>query len=158
MSFSMLRFLLCKFMIFQHLFFSLRVSQPLILAATLTMSLCYLSPPLPLQAAPPHSDTSTPGEVTTWPANLHPVPLGPGSPPQHNAGGGYFGLNLTCPSIRNPVSKKSWTRKFKSWACKLRHSASLFKKPRVQQGSVILEREGEWDVGWWGCFISNTNG
>ncbi|MCJ8741866.1 hypothetical protein PDJAM_G00075700 [Pangasius djambal] len=53
--------------------------------------------------------------------------------PQHNAGGGYFGLNLTCPSIRNPVSKKSWTRKFKSWACKLRHSTSLFKKPRVQQ-------------------------
>ncbi|XP_047662958.1 serine/threonine-protein kinase WNK3 isoform X2 [Tachysurus fulvidraco] len=52
---------------------------------------------------------------------------------QHNAGGGYFGLNLTCPSIRNPVSKKSWTRKFKSWACKLRHSTSLFKKPRVQQ-------------------------
>ncbi|XP_046725282.1 serine/threonine-protein kinase WNK3 isoform X5 [Silurus meridionalis] len=52
---------------------------------------------------------------------------------QHNEGGGYFGLNLTCPSIRNPVSKKSWTRKFKSWACKLRHSTSLFKKPRVQQ-------------------------
>ncbi|CAB1336749.1 unnamed protein product [Coregonus sp. 'balchen'] len=99
--------------------------------------------PLPLQAAPPHSDTSTPGEVTTWPPNLHPIPLGPGSPPQHNAGGGYFGLNLTCPSIRNPVSKKSWTRKFKSWACKLRHSASLFKKPRVQQGSVFLERVRE---------------
>lgn len=94
----------------------------------------------PLQAAPSHSDTSTPGEVTTWPPNLHPIPLGHG-PPQHNAGGGYFGLNLTCPSIRNPVSKKSWTRKFKSWAYKLRHSASLFKKPRVQQGSVILERE-----------------
>uniref|UniRef100_A0A4W4HLY8 Serine/threonine-protein kinase WNK3 n=1 Tax=Electrophorus electricus TaxID=8005 RepID=A0A4W4HLY8_ELEEL len=56
-------------------------------------------------------------------------------------GGGYFGLNLTCPSIRNPVSKKSWTRKFKSWACKLRHSASLFKKPRVQQGSVCTERK-----------------
>ncbi|XP_031650506.1 uncharacterized protein LOC109907075 isoform X1 [Oncorhynchus kisutch] len=84
------------------------------------------------QAAPSHSDTSTPGEVTTWPPNLHPVPLGHGLP-QHNAGGGYFGLNLTCPSIRNPVSKKSWTRKFKSWACKLRHSASLFKKPRVKQ-------------------------
>ncbi|XP_055747437.1 uncharacterized protein LOC129829645 isoform X4 [Salvelinus fontinalis] len=84
------------------------------------------------EAAPSHSDTSTPGEVTTWPPNLHPIPLGHG-PPQHNAGGGYFGLNLTCPSIRNPVSKKSWTRKFKSWACKLRHSASLFKKPRVKQ-------------------------
>ncbi|XP_052340887.1 histone-lysine N-methyltransferase 2D isoform X5 [Oncorhynchus keta] len=93
-------------------------------------------PPIPGEptflAAPSHSDTSTPGEVTTWPPNLHPVPLGHGLP-QHNAGGGYFGLNLTCPSIRNPVSKKSWTRKFKSWACKLRHSASLFKKPRVKQ-------------------------
>ncbi|KAK3547365.1 hypothetical protein QTP86_018864 [Hemibagrus guttatus] len=62
-----------------------------------------------------------------------------GQQQQHNAGGGYFGLNLTCPSIRNPVSKKSWTRKFKSWACKLRHSTSLFKKPRVQQGSVCTE-------------------
>lgn len=62
---------------------------------------------------------------------------------QHNAGGGYFGLNLTCPSIRNPVSKKSWTRKFKSWACKLRHSTSLFKKPRVQQGSVCTECKRE---------------
>ncbi|XP_077452746.1 uncharacterized protein wnk3 isoform X2 [Stigmatopora argus] len=61
------------------------------------------------------------------------IPLGQGAQ-QHIAGGGYFGLNLTCPSIRNPVSsKKSWTRKFKNWACKLRHSASLFKKPRVQQ-------------------------
>ncbi|XP_053338855.1 serine/threonine-protein kinase WNK3 isoform X2 [Clarias gariepinus] len=64
---------------------------------------------------------------------------------QHNAGGGYFGLNLTCPSIRNPVSKKSWTRKFKSWACKLRHSTSLFKKPRVQQDEIssrqVVDRE-----------------
>ncbi|KAJ8017072.1 hypothetical protein DPEC_G00013980 [Dallia pectoralis] len=98
-------------------------------------------------AAAPPSDTSSPGEVTTWPPNRHPVTLGPG-PPQHNAGGGYFGLNLTCPSIRNPVSKKSWTRKFKSWACKLRHSASLFKKPRVQQDGhsssshSVRQREG----------------
>nr|XP_046200543.1 serine/threonine-protein kinase WNK3-like isoform X2 [Oncorhynchus gorbuscha] len=40
------------------------------------------------QAAPSHSDTSTPGEVTTWPPNLHPVPLGHGLP-QHNAGDGH---------------------------------------------------------------------
>uniref|UniRef100_A0A667ZTJ6 Serine/threonine-protein kinase WNK3 n=1 Tax=Myripristis murdjan TaxID=586833 RepID=A0A667ZTJ6_9TELE len=81
----------------------------------------------------------------SWPPNQLPIPLRHGQQ-QHNAGGGYFGLNLTCPSIRNPVSKKSWTRKFKNWACKLRHSASLFKKPRVQQGSVFLasEREREW--------------
>ncbi|XP_061592186.1 serine/threonine-protein kinase WNK2 isoform X2 [Cololabis saira] len=82
-------------------------------------------------AAPPNSDTSASGEAS-WPPNQPPIPLRPGLQEQ-NAGGGYFGLNLTCPSIRNPVSKKSWTRKFKNWACKLRHSASLFKKPRVQQ-------------------------
>uniref|UniRef100_A0AAQ5ZPM2 Serine/threonine-protein kinase WNK3 n=1 Tax=Amphiprion ocellaris TaxID=80972 RepID=A0AAQ5ZPM2_AMPOC len=92
-------------------------------------------PPVPREptilAVPPHSDTSATGDAS-WPPNQHPIPLRHGQQ-QHNAGGGYFGLNLTCPSIRNPVSKKSWTRKFKNWACKLRHSASLFKKPRVQQ-------------------------
>ncbi|XP_032378102.1 serine/threonine-protein kinase WNK2 isoform X5 [Etheostoma spectabile] len=92
-------------------------------------------PPVPgeptIVAVPPHSDTSTTGDAL-WPPNQHPIPLRHGQQ-KHNAGGGYFGLNLTCPSIRNPVSKKSWTRKFKNWACKLRHSASLFKKPRVQQ-------------------------
>ncbi|XP_061842656.2 uncharacterized protein wnk3 [Nerophis lumbriciformis] len=93
-------------------------------------------PPVPgeptILAVPPHSDTSTTGEASQLSLRQQPIPLGHG-PQQHNAGGGYFGLNLTCPSIRNPVSKKSWTRKFKNWACKLRHSASLFKKPRVQQ-------------------------
>ncbi|XP_051516334.1 serine/threonine-protein kinase WNK3-like isoform X2 [Myxocyprinus asiaticus] len=91
------------------------------------------SPPLPGEpsAAPSVSETCTPGDVPL-PPSQQPIPLWPGKQ-QDNEGGGYFGLNLTCPSIRNPVSKKSWTRKFKSWACKLRHSASLFKKPRVQQ-------------------------
>ncbi|KAK2897671.1 hypothetical protein Q8A73_014051 [Channa argus] len=92
-------------------------------------------PPVPgeptILAVSTHSDTSTTGDAS-WPPNQHLIPLRHGQH-QHNAGGGYFGLNLTCPSIRNPVSKKSWTRKFKNWACKLRHSASLFKKPRVQQ-------------------------
>ncbi|XP_060912878.1 serine/threonine-protein kinase WNK2 isoform X2 [Labrus mixtus] len=92
-------------------------------------------PPVPgeptILAVPPHSDTSTTGDAS-WPHNQHPIPLQHGQQ-KHNAGGGYFGLNLTCPSIRNPVSKKSWTRKFKNWACKLRNSASLFKKPRVQE-------------------------
>ncbi|MEQ2232307.1 hypothetical protein ILYODFUR_009839 [Ilyodon furcidens] len=82
-------------------------------------------------AVHPHSDTSAIGDAS-WPLNQQPISLQHGQQ-QHNAGGGYFGLNLTCPSIRNPVSKKSWTRKFKNWACKLRHSASLFKKPRVLQ-------------------------
>ncbi|KAI1892201.1 hypothetical protein AGOR_G00130880 [Albula goreensis] len=92
-------------------------------------------PEPPVCAAPPLSEASTPGDAA-WPPSgpQPPLPLRPGQQQQQlNAGGGYFGLNLTCPSIRNPVSKKSWTRKFKSWACKLRHSASLFKKPRVQQ-------------------------
>ncbi|XP_026224681.1 serine/threonine-protein kinase WNK3 isoform X11 [Anabas testudineus] len=103
-------------------------------------------PPVPgeptILAVPPHSDTSTTGDAS-WPPNQHPIPLRHGQH-QHNAGGGYFGLNLTCPSIRNPVSKKSWTRKFKNWACKLRHSASLFKKPRVQQdGRQAVQEEKE---------------
>ncbi|XP_035512802.1 serine/threonine-protein kinase WNK1 isoform X2 [Morone saxatilis] len=106
-------------------------------------------PPVPgeptILAVPPHSDTSTTGDAS-WPPNQHPIPLRHGQQ-KHNAGGGYFGLNLTCPSIRNPVSKKSWTRKFKNWACKLRHSASLFKKPRVQQdgrsSSQTLREEKE---------------
>ncbi|XP_034028257.1 serine/threonine-protein kinase WNK3 isoform X2 [Thalassophryne amazonica] len=82
-------------------------------------------------AVSPQADSSTPGQ-TSWPSSQCLVPQQHGQQ-QHNAGGGYFGLNLTCPSIRNPVSKKSWTRKFKNWACKLRHSTSFFKKPRVQQ-------------------------
>uniref|UniRef100_A0A3Q3CHE3 Serine/threonine-protein kinase WNK3 n=1 Tax=Haplochromis burtoni TaxID=8153 RepID=A0A3Q3CHE3_HAPBU len=130
-------------------------------------------PPASISDTSPQSSSSTTSSTTS---RSPPTPLlppnqddsaGPQRPPvpgeptilQHNAGGGYFGLNLTCPSIRNPVSKKSWTRKFKNWACKLRHSASLFKKPRVQQGSVLLgskrarerarAREREWDVGPW---------
>ncbi|XP_019732858.1 serine/threonine-protein kinase WNK3 isoform X3 [Hippocampus comes] len=95
-------------------------------------------PPVPgeptILAIAPHSDSSTTEEALR--AHRQQIPLRNGAQ-QHNAGGGYFGLNLTCPSIRNPVSsKKSWTRKFKNWACKLRHSASLFKKPRFQQVSL----------------------
>lgn len=90
-----------------------------------------------VQAPPSLTESSTHGDVLLPSSSQPPVPLWPGQQQQQlSEGGGYFGLNLTCPSIRNPVSKKSWTRKFKSWACKLRHSASLFKKPRVQQGSV----------------------
>ncbi|XP_056278548.1 serine/threonine-protein kinase WNK3 isoform X5 [Pseudoliparis swirei] len=106
-------------------------------------------PPVPgeptILAVPPYSDTSTTGDAS-WPPNQQPIPLRH-EHQKHNAGGGYIGLNLTCPSIRNPVSKKSWTLKFKNWACKLRHSASLFKKPRVQQdgssSSQTLREEKE---------------
>ncbi|ROL46879.1 Serine/threonine-protein kinase WNK3 [Anabarilius grahami] len=107
------------------------------------------SPKVPSEtsvSAPPSlSESCTPGDVLLPSSSQQPIPLWPGQQ-QHNEGGGYFGLNLTCPSIRNPVSKKSWTRKFKSWACKLRHSASLFKKPRVQQDgnfSQGMEEERE---------------
>ncbi|XP_051735229.1 serine/threonine-protein kinase WNK1 isoform X3 [Ctenopharyngodon idella] len=106
------------------------------------------SPKVPSEtSAPPSlSESCTPGDVLLPSSSQTPIPLWPGQQQQHNEGGGYFGLNLTCPSIRNPVSKKSWTRKFKSWACKLRHSASLFKKPRVQQDgnfSQGMEEERE---------------
>nr|XP_055044825.1 LOW QUALITY PROTEIN: serine/threonine-protein kinase WNK3 [Misgurnus anguillicaudatus] len=104
---------------------------------------CSLVSPLQEPGSPPPSEPSvsaasslskscTHGDLLVPSSSEQPAPLWPGQ--EHNDGGGYFGLNLTCPSIRNPVSKKSWTHKFKSWACKLRHSASLFKKPRVQQG------------------------
>uniref|UniRef100_A0A671R955 Si:dkey-151g10.3 n=2 Tax=Sinocyclocheilus anshuiensis TaxID=1608454 RepID=A0A671R955_9TELE len=91
-----------------------------------------------ISAPPSLTESSTPGDVLLPSSSQPPVPLWPGQQ-QHYEGGGYFGLNLTCPSIRNPVSKKSWTRKFKSWACKLRHSASLFKKPRVQQDGNLSQ-------------------
>uniref|UniRef100_A0A8C5QXX2 Serine/threonine-protein kinase WNK3 n=2 Tax=Leptobrachium leishanense TaxID=445787 RepID=A0A8C5QXX2_9ANUR len=55
-------------------------------------------------------------------------------------GGGYFGLSFTCPSLKNPISKKPWARKLKSWACRLRHSNSLFKRSRVRQ--VVAEEDG----------------
>ncbi|XP_016139279.1 serine/threonine-protein kinase WNK1-like isoform X2 [Sinocyclocheilus grahami] len=91
-----------------------------------------------ISAPPSLTESSTLGDVLLPSSSQPPVPLWPGQQ-QHYEGGGYFGLNLTCPSIRNPVSKKSWTRKFKSWACKLRHSASLFKKPRVQQDGNLSQ-------------------
>lgn len=105
------------------------------------ISQCFPLPPPTLysQAVPSLSDSAALDVLQPSFSQQSLVPAPGQQLQQHNAGGGYFGLNLTCPSIRNPVSKKSWTRKFKSWACKLRHSTSLFKKPRVQQGSVCTE-------------------
>ncbi|XP_074978671.1 serine/threonine-protein kinase WNK3 isoform X8 [Caretta caretta] len=51
-------------------------------------------------------------------------------------GGGYFGLSFTCPSLKNPISKKSWTRKLKSWAFRLRQSTSFFKRSKVRQAEA----------------------
>uniref|UniRef100_A0A8C0H8E7 Serine/threonine-protein kinase WNK3 n=1 Tax=Chelonoidis abingdonii TaxID=106734 RepID=A0A8C0H8E7_CHEAB len=55
------------------------------------------------------------------------------------AGGGYFGLSFTCPSLKNPISKKSWTRKLKSWAFRLRQSTSFFKRSKVRQGVCLRQ-------------------
>lgn len=57
-----------------------------------------------------------------------------------HAGGGYFGLSFTCPSLKNPISKKTWTRKLKSWAYRLRQT-SFFKRAKIRQGSVLTVRE-----------------
>ncbi|XP_034289996.1 serine/threonine-protein kinase WNK3 [Pantherophis guttatus] len=53
-----------------------------------------------------------------------------------HAGGGYFGLSFTCPSLKNPISKKSWTRKLKSWAYRLRQT-SFFKRSKVRQAEEM---------------------
>nr|XP_033777673.1 serine/threonine-protein kinase WNK3 isoform X2 [Geotrypetes seraphini] len=65
-----------------------------------------------------------------------PRPALSGGAAQLQSGGGYFGLSFTCPNLKNPISKKSWTRKLKSWACRLRQSSRLFKRSRVQQVEV----------------------
>ncbi|XP_031746233.1 serine/threonine-protein kinase WNK3 isoform X2 [Xenopus tropicalis] len=115
-----------------------------------------------VQATPEEADANDPpaqrdpGEVITVPGTLTPsessedawVPgssshacskrsMGTGAT-HLQSGGGYFGLSFTCPSLKNPISKKPWARKLKSWACRLRHSNSLFKRSRVRQ----VEEEG----------------
>ncbi|XP_069501416.1 serine/threonine-protein kinase WNK3 isoform X2 [Ambystoma mexicanum] len=84
-------------------------------------------------------DTTLPDEFSTYDGSLDNSPPEdtPASPANGAArlqtGGGYFGLSFTCPSLKNPISKRSWTRKLKSWACRLRQSSSLFKRSRVRQ-------------------------
>ncbi|KAG8148122.1 hypothetical protein E2320_022914, partial [Naja naja] len=60
-----------------------------------------------------------------------------------HAGGGYFGLSFTCPSLKNPISKKSWTRKLKSWAYRLRQT-SFFKKSKVRQEEMTADVASDW--------------
>ncbi|XP_070597388.1 serine/threonine-protein kinase WNK3 isoform X2 [Erythrolamprus reginae] len=59
-----------------------------------------------------------------------------------HAGGGYFGLSFTCPSLKNPISKKSWTRKLKSWAYRLRQT-SFFKRSKVRQ-EMTADDASDW--------------
>ncbi|XP_026567322.1 serine/threonine-protein kinase WNK3 isoform X7 [Pseudonaja textilis] len=60
-----------------------------------------------------------------------------------HAGGGYFGLSFTCPSLKNPISKKSWTRKLKSWAYRLRQT-SFFKRSKVRQEEMTADVASDW--------------
>uniref|UniRef100_A0A8C8XS51 Serine/threonine-protein kinase WNK3 n=1 Tax=Panthera leo TaxID=9689 RepID=A0A8C8XS51_PANLE len=73
-------------------------------------------------------DASLPGDPETYPAAVS-----SGGAIHLQTGGGYFGLSFTCPSLKNPISKKSWTRKLKSWAYRLRQSTSFFKRSKVRQ-------------------------
>lgn len=80
-------------------------------------------------------DASLPGDLEAYPAAVS-----SGGTIHLQTGGGYFGLSFTCPSLKNPISKKSWTRKLKSWAYRLRQSTSFFKRSKVHQGSVLTVR------------------
>ncbi|KAB0342473.1 hypothetical protein FD754_019399 [Muntiacus muntjak] len=73
-------------------------------------------------------DASLPGDPEACPAAVS-----SGGAIHLQTGGGYFGLSFTCPSLKNPISKKSWTRKLKSWAYRLRQSTSFFKRSKVRQ-------------------------
>ncbi|XP_021106878.1 serine/threonine-protein kinase WNK3 isoform X2 [Heterocephalus glaber] len=73
-------------------------------------------------------DASLPGDPEAYPAAVS-----SGGAIHLQTGGGYFGLSFTCPSLKNPISKKSWTRKLKSWAYRLRQSTSFFKRSKVRQ-------------------------
>ncbi|XP_042540809.1 serine/threonine-protein kinase WNK3 isoform X2 [Dipodomys spectabilis] len=73
-------------------------------------------------------DASLPGDPEAYPAAVS-----TGGAIHLQTGGGYFGLSFTCPSLKNPISKKSWTRKLKSWAYRLRQSTSFFKRSKVRQ-------------------------
>uniref|UniRef100_A0A8C8YFQ8 Serine/threonine-protein kinase WNK3 n=1 Tax=Prolemur simus TaxID=1328070 RepID=A0A8C8YFQ8_PROSS len=74
------------------------------------------------------SDASLPRDPEAYPAAVS-----SGGAIHLQTGGGYFGLSFTCPSLKNPISKKSWTRKLKSWAYRLRQSTSFFKRSKVRQ-------------------------
>ncbi|XP_005358938.1 serine/threonine-protein kinase WNK3 isoform X3 [Microtus ochrogaster] len=74
------------------------------------------------------SDASLPGDPEAYPAAVS-----SDGTIHLQTGGGYFGLSFTCPSLKNPISRKSWTRKLKSWAYRLRQSTSFFKRSKVRQ-------------------------
>ncbi|XP_043390244.1 serine/threonine-protein kinase WNK3 isoform X5 [Chelonia mydas] len=82
-----------------------------------------LHEPSPEPSSPPNPETCPAAVASTGAVHLQ-------------TGGGYFGLSFTCPSLKNPISKKSWTRKLKSWAFRLRQSTSFFKRSKVRQAEA----------------------
>ncbi|XP_032330554.1 serine/threonine-protein kinase WNK3 [Camelus ferus] len=95
-------------------------------ATFVTQQIYTMKPPDSKQEMSP--DASLPGDPEVYPAAVS-----SGGAIHLQAGGGYFGLSFTCPSLKNPISKKSWTRKLKSWAYRLRQSTSFFKRSKVRQ-------------------------
>ncbi|XP_028922818.1 serine/threonine-protein kinase WNK3 isoform X2 [Ornithorhynchus anatinus] len=101
---------------------------------------------IPMLQRDPDVITSAPSELClheTCPAaslpgdpEAYPATVSSGGAVHLQTGGGYFGLSFTCPSLKNPISKKSWTRKLKSWAYRLRQSTSFFKRSKVRQGET----------------------
>nr|XP_056706201.1 serine/threonine-protein kinase WNK3 [Euleptes europaea] len=101
--------------------------------------------------------TSSPGDLcmhemspeTSLPENPEACPdsASNGGAVHLHAGGGYFGLSFTCPNLKNPISKKTWTRKFKSWAYRLRQT-SFFKRAKVRQEFTAEEMASDVAPDW----------
>ncbi|XP_053151633.1 serine/threonine-protein kinase WNK3 isoform X2 [Hemicordylus capensis] len=108
---------------------------------------------LPILRREPSLITSAPSDLcmhemspeTSFPENpvACPASASTGGAVHLHAGGGYFGLSFTCPSLKNPISKKSWTRKLKSWAYRLRQT-SFFKRSKVRQEEMMGEVAPDW--------------
>ncbi|XP_062975526.1 serine/threonine-protein kinase WNK3 [Elgaria multicarinata webbii] len=108
---------------------------------------------LPVLRREPSAITSAPSDLcmhetspeASFPENpvACPASASSGGAVHLHAGGGYFGLSFTCPSLKNPISKKSWTRKLKSWAYRLRQT-SFFKKSKVRQEEMTGDVTPDW--------------
>ncbi|KAH0628862.1 hypothetical protein JD844_010463, partial [Phrynosoma platyrhinos] len=108
---------------------------------------------LPVLRREPSAITSAPSDLckhemspeASFPENpvACPASASSGGAVHLHAGGGYFGLSFTCPSLKNPISKKSWTRKLKSWAYRLRQT-SFFKRSKVRQEEMAGDVVPDW--------------
>ncbi|XP_033927784.1 serine/threonine-protein kinase WNK3 [Melopsittacus undulatus] len=68
-------------------------------------------------------------------------PAGPEGPPP-GRGPGPFALGFSCPRLKNPVSRRSWSRRIKSWARRLRQPPPRREPPR-HRGAA-----GSWGPTW----------